>query len=197
MQRNILRVTALLALLLLWPGICLGHGVNLFCWSEQDTVQCRASFSGDRPVHNGTWRLLESGSGKELLSGNTDSQGRFSFSPPDRSRSGQKDLKVVCEASPGHQDSWLLRGTEKEAAEAAASGQDSAEQRKEVGAVGKKGLREERIRSILRQELSPLRKELARLREPGLSLESILSGLGYILGLFGVWALTASRGRQR
>ncbi|MCF8029938.1 MAG: hypothetical protein K9K39_03500 [Desulfohalobiaceae bacterium] len=186
----------LLALLFLWPGVCLGHGVNVFCWSQEDNVQCRARFSGGRAVHNGSWKVLDSSTQEKLLQGKTNSKGRFSFSPPPKARKNRSHLKVVCEASMGHRDSWLVRTkdyisgvSEEEKEQGFAATEESAAEKPE----SIKGIREERIRSILRQELSPLRKELAELRENRIGIRDVLGGLGYILGLFGIWAYTASR----
>jgi len=189
-------VVPLLALLILWPGSCLAHGVNLFCWIQKDTVQCRARFSGGRAVHNGSWKVLDSSTQEKLLQGKTSSKGRFSFSPPRKARKNRSHLNVVCEASMGHRDSWLVRAkdyisgvSEKEKEQGFAAAEESAAEKPESVKV----IRDERLRSILRQELSPLRKELAELRENRISIRDVLGGLGYILGLFGIWAYTASR----
>lgn len=187
-----------LALFLVWPGICLAHGVNVFCWTKEDTVQCRADFSGGRAVHNGTWRVLDASTGDRLLSGATDSEGRFAFSTPQQAREARRDLKVVCEASMGHKDSWLVRAGDYIAGlsdKEGAAGSPAAEATKAGGeeASPHEATREETIRRIVRQELAPVRQELAGLRERGAGIRDILGGLGYILGLFGIWAFAASR----
>ena len=186
----------LLALLFLWPGICLGHGVNVFCWTQKDNVQCRARFSGGRAVHNGSWKVLDSSTQEKFLQGETSSKGRFSFSPPQKAKKNRSHLKVVCEASMGHRDSWLVRAkdyisgvSQEDREQGPAANDESAAYKPESF----KGIREEKLRSILRRELSPLRKELALLRENRIGIRDVLGGLGYILGLFGIWAYTASR----
>lgn len=190
----------LLALLLLWPSVALGHGMNLFCWSKQDTVKCKGRFSGGRPVHNGTWRVLDASSGNRLLSGSTGSEGSFSFSPPQIAEDERLDLKVICEANSGHRDSWTVRAEDylsdvsghKEEKKSEVDRNEAAKPSESVEGIG-----EERLRHIVNQELAPLRKELARLREPGVTLRDILGGLGYILGLVGIWAFAASRRESR
>ena len=195
------KAAPLLALLLMWPGTCFAHGVNLFCWAQKDTVQCRSRFSGGRSVHNGTWRVLDASTGDRLLSGTTNSEGRFAFSPPQQAREEHRDLKVVCEASMGHKDSWLVRagdyitGLSEENGEA-----ESTSAKTKTGgevAAQSEAVREETIRRIVRQELAPVRRDLAGLRETGVGIRDVLGGLGYILGLFGVWALAASRRKSQ
>jgi nickel transport protein len=194
------KLLPVLCLLFLWPGICKAHGVNLFCWTDRDTVQCRARFSGGRAVHNGTWRVLEASSGNELLSGATSSEGRFSFDPPPGARKDRIDLEVVCEANMGHRDSWTVRAGDYISGLSAQEGNDGSatDQGESAGPQESvDGIGEERLRRILSQELSPLRKELARLGEPGVRLRDVIGGLGYILGLFGIWAYAASRRESR
>ena len=200
MFRRIQKLTPFLGLLLLWPSVCLGHGMNLFCWTDQDTVKCESRFSGGRAVHNGSWRVLDATSGDRLLSGATDSEGRFSFSPPQEAEEERLDLKVVCEADTGHRDSWMVRAADylsdvsghKENTGSEANGDEATEPSESVEAIG-----EEKLRRIVNEELAPLRKELARLREPGVTLRDALGGLGYILGLVGIWAFAASRRESR
>jgi len=200
MTHCIRKLFPLLVLFLLWPAISQAHGVNVFCWAENDDVQCRSRFSGGRPVHNGTWRVLDASSGKELLSGSTNAKGRFSFAPPQNAKAERLDLKVVCEAAMGHRDSWLVRAGDY-LSDVPAEGEektDTAEEEKSPdGSRPISGIGEEEMRRILRDELAPLRKELSRLREPGVELGDVLSGLGYILGLVGIWALATSRRQPR
>lgn len=200
MYRRIHKLVPFLGLLLLWPSVCLGHGMNLFCWTKQDTVQCKSRFSGGRPVHNASWRVLDASSGDRLLSGATDSEGHFSFSPPQKAEDERLDLKVVCEADTGHRDSWMVRAADylsgvsghKEDTKSGVDLEKATGRSKSVEGIG-----EEKLRRIVNEELAPLRKELARLREPGVSLRDALGGLGYILGLVGIWAFAASRRESR
>jgi len=190
---------SLLILVLLWPAMAKAHGVNLFCWTEgEDTVQCRSRFSGGRPVHNGTWRVLDASSDQELLSGETNSEGRFSFTPPEGAKADRLDLRVVCDAAMGHRDSWLVR-----AGDYLSDVSDEGKEEKPEDAVMEReasgepdpatGLGKEEVRRIVREELAPVREELSGLRNRGIGLRDVLSGLGYILGLAGIWAFAASR----
>jgi nickel transport protein len=200
MFRRIQKLAPILGLLLLWPSVCLGHGMNLFCWTKQDTVQCKSRFSGGRPVHNATWRVLDASSGDRLLSGATGSEGGFSFSPPPKAGDKRLDLKVVCEADTGHRDSWTVRAADYlSGVSGHEEDQKSGVEREEAteGSESVEGIGEERLRRIVNQELAPVRKELARLREPGVTLRDALGGLGYILGLVGIWAFAASRRESR
>lgn len=181
-----------LVLFLLWPAISQAHRVNLFCWVEGNEVKCRCRFPGSGGVHNGAWRVLDASSGKELLSGHTNVEGRFAFTPPQNARAEQLDLKVVCKAEMGHKASWIVRAKDY----AGAQGKEKTKTAEEEKSRPISGLGKQEMRRILREELAPLRREIARLREPRVSVMDVLSGLGYILGLVGIWALVTSRRRS-
>ncbi|WP_238123264.1 MULTISPECIES: cobalt ABC transporter permease [unclassified Xanthobacter] len=50
--------------------------------------------------------------------------------------------------------------------------------------------------SALRDELRPLRREIIALKEKN-DLQSVLGGIGYIVGLFGLWFFLAARRQMR
>jgi nickel transport protein len=59
------------------------------------------------PVRQGKIVVMEAQTGKELLTGTTDDQGKFSFKKPPEAQ--KADLKIVVEAAMGHRGEWLLK----------------------------------------------------------------------------------------
>ncbi|WP_305042467.1 carboxypeptidase-like regulatory domain-containing protein [Geoalkalibacter sp.] len=79
------------------------HKVNIFAYVEKQTVHTESYFSAGRPVQKG--RILVFDSNREqLLEGQTDAEGRFSFPLPK-----VDDLTIVIEAGMGHKNSFRLK----------------------------------------------------------------------------------------
>jgi nickel transport protein len=87
----------------------LAHRVLVFAYAEGDTVHTESKFVPSTPVKQGKVQVLEAKSGKELLTGQTDDQGKFTFKMPAEAAKQRLDLKIVVEASMGHRGEFLLR----------------------------------------------------------------------------------------
>ena len=84
-----------------------------------------------------------------------------------------------------------LAGTEPAAS---AGGAGAAETRADAAAV-LSGAQRELIAEAVRAEIRPLRREIIAYKEKN-DLQTILGGIGYIVGLFGLWFFLAAR-RQK
>ncbi len=177
---------------LLWTIAASGHRLNVFCWTENGKIRCESSFSGGKPVHRGQTRVLTS-EGNELFSGKTDEKGRFDFPVPEK-YSG--DLKVEVDAGVGHKGSWPVKAGEYQDIKATPGkteqGGKPEATKSPPPASGKKISNSERqkrqglLQKTVRQELAPVKKQLAKLRRDRITAEDIFSGIGYILGLMGI-----------
>jgi nickel transport protein len=163
------------------------HGVNVFAWVEGQRVMVESKFSGGKRPVNATVRVLDL-KGRELLTGQTDDQGRWAFELPQKTA-----LKIVLEAGMGHRAEWILQAEEVgaatvEAAPPAPSAQDQP-------APAEAGDLEARLGKVVAQALQPLNTRLARLENDrqGPGFQDILGGLGYILGLVGIGAYVQAR----
>jgi nickel transport protein len=184
-------ICAIMLLLLLSAQIN-AHRVNIFCWAEGQKIFCESSFPGGSAVKEGKIRVL-SKEGQELLKGQTDAQGRFSFVVPEDYSS---DLKIVVEAGMGHKNSWPIKAKEYLPAESTKISKSERKQGKiqdEQSAVQVQDKQtldraeiKELFREVLAKELSPLKKQLAKLRQDRITVQDVISGLGYILGLMGI-----------
>jgi nickel transport protein len=171
------------------------HGVSVFAWVEGQRVMVESKFSGGKhPVH-ATVRVLAP-DGRELLTGKTDDQGRWAFDLPQKTA-----LKIVLEAGLGHRAEWTLSAEEVGAAPVDTSTVDAAPPTSPAQAPSASPAApdtadlEARLAKVIAQGLQPINARLARLederQEP--SLQDILGGLGYILGLVGIGAYVQAR----
>lgn len=191
--RNLL---ATLILILSGATAAWGHGLSVFAWVEGERVLVESKFSGGKRPVGATVRVLDP-QGKALLSGATDAEGRWSFDLPQRTA-----LKIVLEAGMGHRGEWTIGAAEvgadpsdKPAAEPPPQPHPPAPPADATTAAADL---DARLRQAVADELAPLTARLARLEEglQGPSLQDILGGLGYILGLVGIAAYIQARRRQ-
>jgi nickel transport protein len=167
-----------------------GHGLSVFAWVEGQRVMVESKFSGGKRPVNATVRVLAP-DGRELLAGKTDDQGRWAFDLPQKTA-----LKIVLEAGMGHRGEWTLSAEEVGAAKVeAAPPPASAQDQPGLPATnGAQADMEARLTKVVAQALQPINARLAHLEKArGPSLQDILGGLGYILGLVGIGAYVQAR----
>ena len=87
----------------------LAHRVLVFAYAEGDTIHTESKFVPDTPVRQGKIQVMDQKTGKDLLTGQTDDQGKFSFKIPAAAAAQKLDLKIVVEAAMGHRGAWLLK----------------------------------------------------------------------------------------
>jgi nickel transport protein len=184
----------LLVTLLLVAGSgssALAHRATIFAWVEGDTVFTESKFSGGRRVVNSPVRVYD-GKGREILRGETDDRGEFSFKILEIT-----DLKVVLDAGMGHRAEWSIPEAELRGDITVAPGSakpvESSPERTTL-------LSREEVKQIvddsLDTKLRPIARRLAEMEEKGPSVTEILGGIGYIFGLMGVALYFKSRGRK-
>ncbi len=201
-------VGALVSVVLVMALPALAHRVLVFAFVEGDKIQVEAKFVPDTPVRQGTVRVLEATAGRELLTGTTDDQGRFSFPIPAEAKGKRLNLRIVVEAAMGHRGEWLLKAdtylppaaAESEAAPAAAAG-TPAPAALPPGPPPTPGPSPEALEAALHRalerHLAPMKEMLAELSQRRTTLPDVLGGIGYIVGFFGLWAYFQSRRRNR
>ncbi len=179
------------------------HKVNIFAYAENNTVYTESYFPDGRPVEGGAINIYDR-SGKQLLTGTTDSKGLFSFSPP-----AHDDLTIEIIASMGHKNSFLLQKKElgdipvtepqPDIAPVESAGRQSAPAIIPLSTQGIESLNvlQKEFKNIA-AELRSVKREIAALRvtleKPG--LDDIVSGIGYIIGLLGVAFFMMNRKKQ-
>ncbi|MFQ5867247.1 MAG: hypothetical protein ACE5IT_04540 [bacterium] len=183
-----------LVLLILLPSAILAHKVNLFAYAENGMVYTESYFSDGRKAMNSTVEVFDAKNNKLFLTGKTDKNGEFSFKITQATA-----LRIVLTASMGHKNEYFL--SEDEVRDALgmlkASGKLPAEgigEKEKKQAFGK-GLSqidsyqlEALLDQVVEKKTAPLMRKLMKIEEQMQkpSIQEILGGIGYILGLMGI-----------
>ncbi|WP_415717493.1 hypothetical protein [Maridesulfovibrio sp.] len=178
------------------------HRVNLFAYVEGDTIFTESYFSKNRKVHQGKLEIFSTASGKLLLEGSTDDNGLFNFQIPETTRMERSGLLINLYASEGHRAEWTLTADEifPETSEPSSGAQSSAAPAAEP--MTETALQTESNADLARlsaqvktltDKVETLKRLIISQQEKGPGVNEIFSGIGYILGLFGVAAFFLSR----
>ena len=187
---------------LLSPLSAHAHKIRIFAWPQGDTILGEVAFQGGRAAKDVQILVESETDQRTLLTTATNDQGTFSFSIPDEARQNRLDLRIVADAGGGHKNHWLLKAAEylPESVQAAPTQPSAPEPSQPVAAP--KGAPpeiaqsttydEEKLRTVIREEmtaqLGPVQHMLAKNSERTVSLQDILGGIGYIIGLAGLAA---------
>jgi len=169
-------------------SFALAHKVNLFAYAEDGMVYTESYFSDGRKVVNSTIEVFDVKNNTLLLTGKTDNNGEFSFGIPQAI-----GLRIVLTASMGHKNEYLLSeeevrvalGKEKPAVETL---KESVRKEKEELAPEYDRRLETIVEEVVENKTAPIMKKLTKIEEQMQkpSLQEILGGVGYILGLMGI-----------
>jgi nickel transport protein len=181
----------------------LAHRVLVFAYAEGDTIHTESKFIPNTPVRQGKILVLDQKTGKELLTGQTDDQGKFSCKIPADAVAQKLDLKIVAEAAMGHRGEWLLKADSyltgvtpgKTAAPAPAAATAPAAPGPKAATVDPQAL-EAALNKALERQLAPIKEMLTDLTVHRTSLTDIIGGIGYILGICGLGAYFLSKRKE-
>lgn len=194
-----LLVPILVSIHLATPQPALAHRVFLFASVEQEAIVVDGRFSKSRPAQRAEVEIFEAQSGRLLLQGVTDSQGRARFAIPEELMRNPVDLRLILNAGEGHQARWRLSAAELSQATGLgpvfpsfnAVGQDA-------GTADKPATRQptvitvQELERIINQALeapvTPIRQMLTAGRARGPGLVEIIGGVGcWIFAVLFVW----------
>jgi len=198
MGKTCILVFKKMGLLLLFAGFWLllavpaeAHRVNVFAWVEGDTVHTESRFSGGREVKEGQVAVYDDQTGEKLLEGRTDEAGKFSFKVP-----RQSALRIEMIAGMGHRNEWIVPVEEIAAAagNAPPPARDAAEKTDRVPESSTAAPAtpviaaqiEEAVEKLLDRKLSPVVKMIAESRRDRITIQEVVGGIGYIVGLAGL-----------
>ncbi|OAG28724.1 hypothetical protein [Thermodesulfatator autotrophicus] len=194
-------VFGVIAFWILLNSPAIAHKINIFAYTEGNTIQGEVYFNDGSPAKNTKITLYSVKGDKVLAETKTDKEGIFKLPIP----KGLKEVKVVAWAEMGHRAEMKLKLSQNNEIASAETTQAKVKPANsqvlpEVAAAN--SISEELFRKIIREEvrkeMAPLKKmiqELARQADKP-SLGEILGGIGYIFGLFGVWAWFQARGKR-
>lgn len=185
---------------LLLTSVAHAHKVRVFAWQEGDTVFTEAKFSGGKPAKNVDIFVENPSTQKRVASGKTDSAGNYQFTVPTPQLGS---LNIVVDGGDGHRNSWThtLENATIEHEHPQSSRNSSAENTPKlpVNTAEKTHTNIDIdqltavLETVLDKKLGPIKKTLAENSERSPSLQDILGGIGYILGLAGIAAYVKSK----
>ena len=189
-------ILSLLLFLLLQLAYCPGavaHKVNIFAYVEGDTVYSESYFANGGSCINTKVEVYDM-KGNKLLEGKTDENGKFSFKAPVK-----ESMKLVVNDGLGHRNEFVLSEEELAGKNISADSpeQEANPQESSETVTGNNVDIKKIIDSSLDEKLQPVLSRLARLEEKKTSLTEILGGLGYIIGLMGIYLYYKSKQSEK
>ena len=178
------------------------HKVRIFAYGEGNSIVGETAFSNGRAPKDSEIIVQNAASARPLLTCRTDDHGQFRFPIPEEARRGHLDLRIIINVGEGHRGEWLLEAEEYLGDGECESVSISDQERVAVVAPASKAREtisadEELIRRVVEEamdkKLGPIKRMLAEGRNQGPSLQDILGGIGYILGLAGIIAYFRSK----
>lgn len=186
-------IAAFLVLITSIPAFA--HKVRIFAWEDSGTIVTESKFSGGRPAKNAKVAIIDTANGQQLLSGTTDTDGFFTFPVP----AVDSAIEIVVDGGDGHKNSWLfnMEETKKSVTDTPHIHPTNPAPQKQQ-ALGMTG---EELRQIVEEamdkKLVPIKRMFAESTDQGPTLQDILGGIGYILGLAGIAAYFQSRKKDK
>lgn len=196
------------------------HRVNVFAWAEGTTVHTESFFSSGSKAQNSAVTATDKKTGKVIAKGITNSKGEWSFPLSADAIKTKDPIVITLDAGQGHAGSWTLQAedfadaTPKQPASTKAITpaantkvqtpaqkieQPSAKNTATPAATVTLTTTEldTLIRTAVRQELIPIKAQVAKLNaqilQPETNMKDIFGGIGYILGLLGLAAFMQYR----
>jgi len=205
--KTILQLALPVALILITSLQSYAHKIRVFAWEDGGIIKTEVKFSGGRVAKNAIITVTSNQSQQELLTGATDNQGEFSFPIPQMAKDNKYDLKIIADSGDGHKNSWLLNAQDylqlpDNIKQSPPATQPPPLQQKIQSAqvYPTHAMNEEQLKQIINSaldnKLAPIKRSLARQQDQKPSLQDILGGIGYILGLAGIAAYYKSKRRQ-
>ncbi len=185
-------ITFLMSFLILFSfQICFAHKLSTFAYKEKDQIIGEAYFVDGSPCINCKVEVFEE-KGNKILETQTDEKGKYKFSIKE---GGELKIKVI--AGEGHFAEYKIK---IEKLEKEKKSQDKENVKKTISQKETfYSLDEEKIKDILRQVIKEeneglknlileMKKDMNRIK-----IHEILGGIGYILGILGVWSIFKKR----
>lgn len=200
-SKAIFSLVVILALLV--PAEAIAHKASVFAYAEVGQVRAEGYFFDGSPCKGCAISVLASTPGDEgegekiLFQGKTDEQGVFTF----KDQAGIRPLLIRMDAGEGHLAIFTLE-TELEVAleEKITPYNINGEavflpEYEQECAMDMEAIVESLVEARIEERLAPLRAEISRLRReserPGIT--EIFGGIGYIIGLAGLWLYFRSK----
>lgn len=178
------------------------HKIRIFAWEESGTIKTETQFSRGRAATNAAITVVNESSNQELLAGTTDNHGFFSFVIPKAAKENRYDLNIVVNSGDGHKSNWHLKAADYLQTQENVQilpppslpvPQKIADEHEFSACIVDEVQLTQIIESTLEKKLAPIKRSLAKQQDKKPSLQDILGGIGYILGLAGITAYFKSK----
>lgn len=184
-------------MILLGISLVHAHRVNIFTQTQGDKVLCQCFYNDGKPVRDQDIQV-KTPDGKVIAEGTTDDEGMFSFTPQ-----VHEDLQIVLNAGMGHTAEAIVKKEDlpeiKKKAIAKTVKQSSPAEGQNEDQERDRDFDEERLREIIEQvvdeKLQPVIKIIQQ-QQRSYSLITIIGGVGYIVGIFGLYMFWKSRKKR-
>ncbi len=191
------RTLFILVFLLLVPQTGLAHKLHVFAWAEDGVIHGETAFQRGTKARNVTITIEDAASTTKLTRTTSDANGVFSSPIPDVARQEPIDLRIIADAGSGHRSEWLMKASEYATTKALVQPKKTtgpsgvhSNIEQHTDTIKHIGISETTLRAIVREEvaaqLGTIRKMIVRHSDRGISLQDILGGLGYIMGITGL-----------
>jgi nickel transport protein len=212
---NTLRTSLTLVLfcVLLLPVTASAHKMTVFAWASGNQIQGEIKFSGGHRAKHVHVEAQDADTHAVLMEGETNDNGEFTLKLTPEILKNKPDLLIVGNGGDGHRGEWPLKAkeyiaTEIPDAETTAAAPATQEETTAESAsassdstVQAAGVDSRILRQIVSEEINrsvtPIRRTLAEESERGPTLQDILGGIGWIVGMAGIAAWMQSRSRQK
>ena len=184
-------------MLLMAVSLVYAHRVNIFTQVQSKKVVCQCFYNDGKPVKNQGIRVEVLG-GSVIAEGKTDDEGIFSFTPNIR-----EDLKILLDAGMGHTAEAIVKKedlpeiknkTVVKTTKQPVPAEKKSEVREQNSDFGEERLREI-VEQVVDEKIQPV-IEMIHKQQRSYSLTTIIGGIGYIVGIFGLFMFWKSRKKR-
>lgn len=194
-MRSALGLIGMIAMAVAWnSGPSDAHRLKVFATAVGSSIEGKAYFVGGGPAEGVSVALRDEGK-KVLAEGRTDSDGRFAIAAPVRT-----DITIVVDALDGHVADYSIPFSRlpDDLPVAWVSEQTAEDPGKDAGSppaspIAETGNRE--MEAAIARQIAPLGEQIDQLQS-SIRLHDILGGVGYVIGIFGLFALLKARARR-
>lgn len=198
--RSIIATVFLFLFLLLSVLPASAHKVRVFAYIDGNSVVAEGAFSGGRPAKGATVTAENAENHAVLFTGKTDAAGICRISLPKSYWRSPVSLLITLSSGDGHQATWILDQAESKPIKTADAPAPAASEKEAPTAVStdddytpSASFIREIVREELARQLVPVQRELAVMGQQKPSVQDVVGGIGYIVGLAGLIAYMNAR----
>lgn len=198
--QNLLQISVIAALVFISTAAD-AHKIRVFAYENDGSIVAEAKFSSGRPAKNVEIKVLADNQ-DTLISGVTDNSGEYRFSTEIIRQNPAGNLTIIVNDGSGHRGTWELEKAEylgEKTTHLHSSpwktlhSQENQTNIKTTAVPINYSTIESIVEKTVAREIAPIKQLLTEQKQDTITLQEILGGLGYILGLAGIAAYYSSK----